>query len=200
MLSLSLDMLLSLAAYAFVMTITPGPNNVLLLASGLAFGLRRTGWHLAGVLAGTWLMISLVGAGLGALLITVPAAQTVLKLMGSAYMLWLARQLWNVDALPTANAQRPIRFFDATVFQIVNPKVWLMATTVIAAFVPAGDQYVQRVVTVGLLFIVVAVPCISLWAAGGSLIRSWIHNPVTLRRINRVMALLAAATVVLFWS
>lgn len=196
----SLEMLLSLAAYAFVMTITPGPNNVLLLASGLAFGLRRTGWHLAGVLAGTWLMICLVGAGLGTLFIAVPAAQTVLKLAGSAYMLWLARQLWNADALPTANAQRPIRFFEAAVFQIVNPKVWMMATTVIAAFVPAGDQYAQRVVTAALLFIAVAVPCITLWAASGSLIRSWIHNSATLRRINRVMALLAAATVVLFWS
>ncbi|MEK8089273.1 LysE family translocator [Thermithiobacillus plumbiphilus] len=196
---LSLDMLLSLAAYAFVMTITPGPNNVLLLASGLAFGVRRTGWHLAGVLAGTWLMICLVGAGLGALFVTVPAAQTVLKLAGSGYMLWLAHQLWNAGALSAVDAQRPIRFFDAAVFQIVNPKVWVMATTVIAAFVPAGDQYVQRVVIAGLLFIAVAVPCITLWAAGGSLIRTWIHNPVTLRRINRVMALLAAATVVLFW-
>lgn len=76
----------------------------------------------------------------------------------------------------------------------------MMATSVIAAFVPAGDQYAQRVVTAALLFVVVAVPCIMLWAASGSLIRSWIHNSVTLRRINRVMALLAAATVVLFWS
>ncbi|QXP92218.1 LysE family translocator [Methylococcus capsulatus] len=192
-------MLFSLAAYAFVMTITPGPNNVLLLSSGLAFGLRRTGWHVAGVLAGTWLMICLVGAGLGALFVTVPSAQTVLKLAGSGYMLWLARQLWNADALLAANAQRPIRFLEAAVFQIVNPKVWMMATTVIAAFVPGGDQYAQRVVTAALLFIAVAVPCITLWAASGSLIRSWIHNPVTLRRINRLMALLAATTVVLFW-
>lgn len=196
---ISLDTLFALAAYAFVMTITPGPNNVFLLASGLAFGLRRTGWHLAGVLAGTWLMICLVGAGLGALFVTAPAAQTGLKLAGSGYMLWLARQLWNADALPTVNAQRPIRFFDAAVFQIVNPKVWLMATTVIAAFVPSGDHYAQRVVVSGLLFIAVAIPCITLWAASGSLIRSWINNPVTLQRINRVMALLAAATVVLFW-
>lgn len=196
---ISLDTLFALAAYAFVMTITPGPNNVFLLASGLAFGLRRTGWHLAGVLAGTWLMICLVGAGLGALFVTAPAAQTGMKLVGSGYMLWLARQLWNADALPTVNAQRPIRFFDAAVFQIVNPKVWLMATTVIAAFVPSGDHYAQRVVVSGLLFIAVAIPCITLWAASGSLIRSWINNPVTLQRINRVMALLAAATVVLFW-
>lgn len=196
---LPLDTMVALAAYAFVMTITPGPNNVLLLASGLAFGLRRTGWHLAGVLAGTWLMICLVGAGLGALFVTAPAAQTVLKLAGSGYMLWLARQLWNANALPTVNAQRPIRFHEAAMFQIANPKVWLMALSVIAAFVPAGEHYAQRVVTTALLFIAVAVPCITLWAASGSLIRSWIHNPVTLQRINRVMALLAAATVVLFW-
>lgn len=196
---LSLDILWALTAYAFVMTITPGPNNVLLLASGLTFGLRRTGWHLAGVLAGTWLMICLVGAGLGALFVTVPTAQTVTKLAGSVYMLWLARQLWNTAALKAVSAGRPIRFHEAAVFQIVNPKVWLMATTVIAAFVPTGEHYAQRVVAAGLVFIAVAVPCISLWAASGSLLRTWIQNPVVLGRINRVMAVLAAATVALFW-
>lgn len=196
---LSPDVQLLLATYAFVMTITPGPNNVLLLASGLAFGLRRTGWHLAGVLAGTALMICLVGAGLGALFVAVPTAQTVLKLAGSGYMLWLARQLWNAGALPNAIAQRPIGFFDAAVFQIVNPKVWLMATTVIAAFVPAGDRYAQRVVTAALLFTAVAVPCITLWAASGSVTRSLMRNSATLLRINRVMAVFAAATVALFW-
>ena len=196
---MSLEMMLSLAAYAFVMTITPGPNNVLLLASGLAFGLGRTGWHLAGVLVGTWLMICLVGGGLGALFVAFPTTQTVLKLAGSVYMLWLARKLWHADALPTATTQRPIRFFDAAMFQMVNPKVWLMATTVIAAFVPAGDQYAQHVVMAALLFIAVGAPCITLWAASGSLIRRLINNPATLRRINRVMAVLAAATVLLFW-
>lgn len=196
----SLEMLWPLAAYACVMTITPGPNNLLLLASGLAFGVRRTGGHLAGVLLGTGLMICLGGAGLGALFAMVPAAQTALKLAGSVYMLWLARQLWNASGLSDVNAQRPIRFHEAAIFQIVNPKVWVMATTVIAAFVPTGDQYAQRVFTAALLFMAVAVPCVSLWVAGGSLMRTWIHHPGTLQRINRVMALLAAATVVLFWS
>jgi threonine/homoserine/homoserine lactone efflux protein len=98
---LPIDILWALTAYALVMTITPGPNNVLLLASGLTFGLRRTGGHLAGVLAGTGLMICLVGAGLGALFVTVPASQTVLKFAGSVYMLWLAYQLWNAGELKT---------------------------------------------------------------------------------------------------
>jgi threonine/homoserine/homoserine lactone efflux protein len=197
---LSIDILWALTAYAFVMTITPGPNNVLLLASGLAFGLRRTCGHLAGVLAGTGLMICLVGAGLGALFVTVPASQTVLKFAGSVYMLWLAYQLWNAAALKTVSARRPIRFFEAAVFQIVNPKVWIMATTVIAAFVPAGEHFAERVVATASVFITVAVPCITLWAGSGSLLRTWIHDPVALRRINRIMAGLAAATLGLFWS
>lgn len=193
------DVQLALLVYAFVMTITPGPNNVLLLASGLAFGMRRTGWHLAGVIAGTGLMIVLVGAGLGVLFVALPSAQTILKFAGSCYMIWLARQLWHAGTLKTVSAQHPIRFFEAAVFQIVNPKVWLMATTVITAFVPGGEHYAERVVTAALIFVSVAAPCISLWAASGSLLRAWIYNPVALRRVNRVMAGIAAATVLLFW-
>jgi threonine/homoserine/homoserine lactone efflux protein len=102
--------------------------------------------------------------------------------------------------MKTVSARRPIRFFEAAVFQIVNPKVWIMATTVIAAFVPAGEHYAERVVATALVFITVAVPCITLWAGSGSLLRNWIHDRVVLQRINRIMAGLAAATVGLFWS
>jgi threonine/homoserine/homoserine lactone efflux protein len=114
-------------------------------------------------------------------------------------MLWLTYQLWNAGELKTVSVRRPIRFFEAAVFQIVNPKVWLIASTMIAAFVPTGEHYAERVVATALVFITVAVPCISLWAASGSLLRAWIHNPIALRRINRVIAGLAAATVLLFW-
>ena len=196
----SIDSFLTLMAYAFVMTITPGPNNVLLLSSGLNFGLRRTGGHLAGIFCGTLLMIGIVGAGLGVLFEQLPVLQTVLKWVGSLYMLWLARQLWNVDALNAAEVLRPVRFVEAVLFQAINPKVWLMAITVNAAFVPAGGDYVKNVAIAALVFCVTAIPCITLWAASGAGLRAWVENPLALRRINRFMALLAAATVLLFWS
>jgi threonine/homoserine/homoserine lactone efflux protein len=195
----SYDSLLALIAYAFVMTVTPGPNNALLLASGLTFGLRRTVWHMSGILIGVLLQIALVGAGLGVLFAREPAIQVVLKLTGSVYMLRLARQLWHAAELQAVASTRPIRFYEAATFQFGNPKTWLMATTVIAAFVPPGEHYAERVVTAGLVFTFVALPCIALWAGSGDALRVWIRNPIALRRTNRVMAVLAAATVVLFW-
>lgn len=193
------DTTLALMIFAFVMAITPGPNNVLLLASGLAFGMRRTGWHMAGILTGVLLQIGLVGAGLGVLFAREPNAQIALTIVGSLYMLWLARKLWQSGRLQAVTVARPIRFHEAALFQFLNPKTWLMATTVISAFVPPGEHYAERVVAAGLLFSAIALPCIGLWAASGEALRRWIQSPVALQRINRAMAVLATATVSLFW-
>jgi threonine/homoserine/homoserine lactone efflux protein len=144
-----LDTLWGLITYTVVMTITPGPNNILLLSSGLNFDLRRTGWHMAGILSGVLLQICVTGAGLGALFALVPELQILLKLTGSLYMLWLARRLWFTGTLHAAPANRSIRYGEALAFQFMNPKTWIMATTVIAVFVPAGDAYSERVVTAG---------------------------------------------------
>lgn len=196
---LSSDSIFALMAYAFVMTITPGPNNVLLLSSGLNFGLHRTLRHLAGILTGTLLMIGLVGLGLGVVFTQLPGLQVILKLLGSVYMLWLASQLWRVDAVRMPDAAKPVRFGEALLFQWVNPKVWVMATTVNTVFVPAGEHYVEGVAIAALVFIVIAMPCITLWAASGAVLRRWIQSPVALRKVNRGMAILCVLTVVLFW-
>lgn len=193
------EILWALAAYTVVMTITPGPNNLLLLSSGLTFGLTRTGWHLAGILCGVLLQICLTGAGLGALFIHFPEIQTGLKLAGTVYMLWLAWRLWDAGELKSVSATRPIGFFEAMVFQFVNPKTWVMATTVIAVFVPAGGAYGERVVTAGLIFTAVALPCICVWAVCGAWLRSLVYNPVVRRRLNRSMAVLSAVTAISFW-
>lgn len=195
-----IESLLALIAYSVVMTITPGPNNVLLLSSGLRFGFRRTRHHVAGIIFGTLMMIGLVGAGLGELFTQMPSMQIALKLIGSAYMLWLARRLWLTSELQGKEVITPISFVEAALFQPANPKVWLMAITVNAAFVPAGDQYAERVVVAALVFGATAIPCISLWAAGGAGLRTWIHSPIILRRVNRAMATISVATLFLFWK
>lgn len=193
------DTLWTLMTFTVVMTITPGPNNLLLLSSGLNFGLYRTTRHMAGILSGVLLQICATGAGLGALFVLIPEIQTALKLAGSVYMVWLAGRLWRAGELYAATTARPIGFGEALIFQFVNPKAWIMATTVIAAFVPVGEEYAERVVTAGLIFTGVALPCISVWAASGAVLRAWIQNSVALRRVNRGMATLSALTAVLFW-
>lgn len=196
---LSPEILWALVIYAVVMTITPGPNNLLLLSSGLTFGLTRTGWHMAGILCGTLLQICVTGAGLAVLFTRFPHLQAVLKLAGTFYMLWLARRLWSAGELRATKTARPIGFGAATAFQFVNPKAWVMATTVIAAFVPAGEAYAERVVTAGLIFTGVTLPCIAVWAASGAWLRSAVQNTAARQRINRSMAALSALTAILFW-
>lgn len=188
-----------LMVYAFVMTITPGPNNILLLSSGLNFGLRRTLWHIGGVVSGVLLQMCAVGAGLGALLAMAPRLQLLLKLVGSVYMVWLARQLWLAGEFQARQAPQPIRYHQAVSFQFVNPKAWLMVTTAIAAFVPAGAHYPLRVLSAALLFCLVALPCNLLWAASGARLRHWLRDAASFRRVNQGMAFLAALTVALFW-
>lgn len=196
---LSPEILWALATYTVVMTITPGPNNLLLLSSGLTFGLTRTGWHMAGILCGVLLQICVTGAGLGVMFARFPDLQTVLKLAGTLYMVWLAKRLWNAGELRATNTARPIGFGAAMLFQFVNPKAWVMAGTVIAAFVPAGEDYAERVVTAGLIFTSVALPCIAVWAACGAWLGCIVHNAAAQQRINRGMAALSALTVILFW-
>lgn len=196
---LSPEILWALVTYTVVMTITPGPNNLLLLSSGLTFGLTRTSWHMVGILCGVLLQICVTGAGLGALFVRFPEFQTGLKLAGTLYMLWLARRLWEAGEIKTVRAVRPISFIEAMGFQFVNPKAWIMATTVIAVFVPAGPAYIERLATVGLIFTTIALPCIIVWAASGAWLRSVVYNGVVRRRINRSMAVLSALTAISFW-
>lgn len=196
---LTWEIALPLMTLAFVLTITPGPNNVLLLASGLAFGFRRTGRQMAGIVTGVFLQIVLVGAGLGALFARFPHSQLLLKCAGSLYMAWLAAKLWRAGRAEAVTLARPIGFREATAFQFLNPKVWLMATTVVSAFVPPGGHYAARLASVGLLYCATAFPCICVWAACGEALRRWVQDPVALRRLNRAMAVLALATVLLFW-
>lgn len=191
--------LIELSLYAAVMTVTPGPNNLLLLASGLNFGLRATLWHAAGIVTGVTLQIWGVGAGLGTLFAIEPRLQWLLKLVGSVYMAWLAFRLWQVSELRMRHAASPFRFHQALLFQFINPKAWLMATTVIAAFVPASQHYVLQVTTAGMLFSLVSVPCILLWAACGARLRHWLGDAARFRAANRSMAVLALLTIPLFW-
>jgi len=193
------ESLLALIAFAFVISVTPGPNNLLLLSSGLNFGLRRSGWHVLGILWGTYLMICLVGVGLGALLASVPAVQIALKLAGSLCMLGLARQFWQAGTSQARHALRTLRFGEAVLYQLANPRVWLIATTVIAGFVPAGGHYLENVLATALTFCLAALPGIGIWAASGATLLAWTKDPAGLQRINRGMAVLTAATVPLLW-
>ena len=189
--------LLALSAFAFVSSITPGPNNMMLMASGANFGLRRTVPHALGVGIGFMLMIVLVGIGLMELFDVVPALATALKVVSVAYLLWLAWKIAHASAPDTQSGARgkPMGFVQAMLFQWVNPKAWSMALTAIALYAP--DRQLIAVLWVALVFGVINLPSCSSWAVMGTALRGWLSNPARLRAFNWTMAALLVGSLAL---
>lgn len=187
------ELLLALAGFAFVTSATPGPNNMMLMASGANFGVRRTVPHMLGVAWGFALMIVLVGLGIDRLIASNPALETALKWISLAYMLWLAWKIAN--AAPPQQAEvtaqsRPFTFLQAAAFQWVNPKAWAMALGALSAYA-AG---VGGVLVVGAVFAVINLSSVSIWVISGQGLRRLLTTPARLRLFNVTMAMLLVAS------
>ncbi len=188
---------LALAAGAFILasSITPGPNNTMLMASGVNFGMRRTLRHLAGVQMGFGIMLLAVGLGLHAVMAQFPGFYDVLRFAGAAYMLVIAWKLATAQGA-SGDVQRPAHpmgFWAAVAFQWVNPKAWVMAVTFMSTYPPAQAGLAQ-IAPLVLLFAVLGTPCSALWAAFGSTLRSFLQDPKRLRIFNITMALALVAS------
>ena len=191
---MSLDLFAALVGFAFVSSVTPGPNNMMLLASGVNFGFRRTVPHMLGIGFGFASLLLGVGFGLGALLTAFPALHLALKLAGGAYLLYLA---WRIASSRTlaeaAGASRPMFFLEAAAFQWINPKAWVMAVTAMAIYT-TPEAPVVSVLLVTTAFALVNVPSVSVWAGFGTALRGWLSDPARLRWFNITMGLLLAVT------
>ncbi len=188
------ETLLALAMFAFVASITPGPNNVMLLTSGVNFGLRRSLPHMLGVNVGFVVMIALIGIGFGQMFERLPWLHVALKIVGVLYMLWLAWKIAHATGIGEAvRPKRPMTFLQAAAFQWVNPKAWAMAVTAIAAYTLADHLVLSALVIAG-VFGVVNLPSIACWALFGLGLRRYLSDPVTIRRFNRAMAALLVAS------
>ncbi len=189
------DILLALISFALVTSVTPGPNNMMLLASGVNFGFRRTIPHMVGISVGHSFMVFLVGLGLAGIVHSWPPALLMLKVVSVLYMCWLAWKIANSGAPNgTAGAARPMTFWQAAAFQWVNPKAWAMALTATANYASSGSVAVVAVVAV--VFSLVNLPSVSVWAWGGEALRDWLQNPKALRAFNWTMAALLIASLV----
>lgn len=191
----STEIFLALVVFAFVTSITPGPNNLMLLASGVNFGFRRTVPHMLGIGTGFLSLLLGVGFGLGAVLEAAPVLFLLLKFAGGSYMLYLAYKIATATSIGQATADgsgaeaRPMRFMQAVLFQWVNPKAWVMAVTAMASYT-SHHAYIGSVLLIGVVFALINLPSVSSWAAFGSLLRQWLENPQRLKWFNRSMALL----------
>jgi len=189
------ELLWALVLYAFVASITPGPNNLMLMASGANFGFRRTIPHMLGIGIGFTLMVFLVGIGLMGVFDTVPYSYDILKVASVIYLVWLAWKVANSgEAKNEGGAATPITFVQAALFQWVNPKAWSMALTAITLYAP--DRSFESVVAVAIVFGAVNLPCVSSWTVLGQQMRLFLTNPARLRAFNYTMAALLIATLV----
>jgi threonine/homoserine/homoserine lactone efflux protein len=187
------EMLLGLVTFAFVTSVTPGPNNLMLMASGANFGVRRTLPHAAGVAIGFVVMAIAMGAGLHRLFVLWPPAALVLKAAAIGYMLWLAWKIAHAAAPGEAGtAARPMTFWQAVLFQWVNPKAWSMAVTATTVYV--ADSGLAAIVLASVIFGMVNLPSVGLWAVAGQTMRQWLTNPARLRAFNWTMAALLVAS------
>lgn len=179
----------ALLAFAFVTSVTPGPNNMMLMASGANFGFRRTVPHMLGIAIGFTIMVFLVGMGLTGLFLAEPRLGKALAVVSVIYMLWLA---WKIaHAAPPEerpSEARPLTFLQAAAFQWVNPKAWAMALSACALYAP--DQTVRAVATVAVIFGAVNLPSVSVWAAMGQGLRRVLTDRRRLVLFNWAMAAL----------
>jgi threonine/homoserine/homoserine lactone efflux protein len=182
-----LETLPALALFAFVTSVTPGPNNLMLMASGANFGFRRTVPHMLGVSLGFVLMAFLVGVGLAGLFQTYPVAQTALKVISVVYMLWLAWKIAHAAAPKDREVGvSPMTFLQAAAFQWVNPKAWAMATYAVTLYAP--DRSLWAVALVAVIFGAINLPSVSLWTLIGQQLRRVLTDARRLTLFNWTMA------------
>ncbi|KPX97890.1 Amino acid transporter LysE [Pseudomonas savastanoi pv. nerii] len=192
---LSFDLLLAFTLFAFVTSITPGPNNMMLLASGVNFGFSRTLPHMLGISIGFFVLVLAVGFGLGSVFKAWPLLYTILRYVGTAYLLYLA---WKIatsgPASDNVDSQgKPLSFMSAALFQWVNPKAWIMAIGAISTYTPM-QGYFYNVVVISAVFALINLPSVGIWAGFGSLLRNVLRDPLGLRIFNGVMAVLLVAS------
>ena len=183
------DLLMGLLGFCWITGVTPGPNNIMLLASGLNFGVRRTVPHLAGVAIGFAIMVLLVGLGVGAVFQAWPALYTALKIAGAAYLLWLAARIAMAGTIEEGEAgARPLTFIEAALFQWVNPKGWVMAIGAVTSYAAIAG-FPANMALIAAIFGAIGSVASGLWVVFGVALKGLLGSPRAVRVFNVAMAL-----------
>lgn len=191
---MSLEIFLALISFMFVTSMTPGPNNIMLMASGVNFGFRRTLPHMVGVALGFLFLLICVAIGLGKLLESAPYLFTTLKFAGGSYLVYLAYRIATSGPIKnTEGGGKPLGVLGAAAFQWVNPKAWVATVTAVATYTDV-ERYIDTLLIVIAVAFAVSVLSTSTWTAFGTVLRDILSNPKTLRRFNIAMALLLVAS------
>lgn len=192
-----MEIFIAVLFFAFSTTITPGPNNVMIMSSGVNYGVRASVPHFLGICLGFPLMVLLVGFGFGVVFEKFPNLHQLIKVIGVLYLLWLA---WHIaSAEPKAiqkGKKKPFTFWQAALFQWVNAKAWMMASGAVAAYTTVQGNPVIEVLAITLAFLLMAFPCVGAWLLFGSLLRKVLSNSVFQRVFNITMGLILVASII----
>lgn len=184
--------LLPFLLFAFVAAITPGPTNILVLSNSARFGLAAAVPIIFGACASAAMLVLLVGMGAGSSLTAWPAAQTFMQWIGVTWLSYLAWQIFRApaQAITTASADARLGWLGAASLQWINPKTWMMALAVVSVFAGVGEDRFAHVLYLSLVFFLISLPCLSVWALLGAGSSRWLRSPRAMQRFNRCMALL----------
>ena len=191
------ELILAVATYNFVMYVTPGPNNSILTTSGIKFGFIRSVPNIFGIPTGHGLQLALVCLGLGTLFTTFPILLDILRYIGAAYILYLAYKMFgSLNITATEEKSRPLKYYEAILFQFVNPKAWVICITAVSLFYPVKENLIIGTLFMVIMSTIVNIPSISIWAFGGSVIRHYLTNHKLKKILEWLLALLLIGTAI----
>lgn len=192
-----MEYLLSVALFAVSSSVTPGPNNIMVMTSGVNFGVRKSLPLLSGICVGFTIMLILVGVGFGQVFHFFPQLEVVIKVLGTSYLLYLAWQIAVTKEIGKGKHHGvPFGFMKGALFQWVNAKAWVVAIGAISAFTTVGEGFFSQNVTIAMTFLIASFPCVGIWLMFGSALRHLLTKPLYLRWFNMTMALLLVVSVV----
>jgi threonine/homoserine/homoserine lactone efflux protein len=194
---MTMEILLSVLLFALVSTATPGPNNIMVMTSGMNFGVWRTVPHYLGICIGFPAMVLAISMGLGTVFEAVPVMHQVIKVLGISYLMYLAWRIATTETeLKEDGSSRPLSFWQAAAFQWVNPKAWVMAVGALATFTTVSGRVVEQALWIAAAFMVVAIPSVGGLMLGGAGLRRLLQKPAYRRWFNWTMGLLLVLSVI----
>ncbi|GAA0502375.1 LysE family translocator [Tatumella terrea] len=201
---MEMGLFLSLLGFLWVAAITPGPNNMLLTASGANVGFVRSLPLMLGIMLGMQIMLLLVAFGIGGLILIYPALHLLLKIAGSLYLLWLSWKIGSapyevLEVDPSPDSGKAMPFWQGGLLQLINPKAWLMSLGAVASFSLAGAEYRSSVLAISFAMFLVNLVAGIIWLGFGTMIGRWLKSPQAWKIFNVFMGLLTASCVILIW-
>ena len=194
---ITFELFAAISIYYVIMYATPGPNNSILTASGIKFGFIRTIPNIFGIATGHGIQLALVCFGLGALFTQFPILLNILKYVGASYLLYLAWKMFGSLNISSAEDKLvPLKYYEAILFQFVNPKAWVICITAVSLFYPRDENIILGTVFMVVMSTLINIPSISMWALGGSIIRNYLTNEKLKKIIECLLAILLIGTAI----